>query len=288
MRKWLSLLLLTGLITFVHPVEASSSTTDQVNKLKRMTIDGYTMQAHLVIQLNSSKMREVVSLFQRENEYYSNDYLVLVHEWKGGKWQQVYKREMLERGYMQFVTSGKMGASEKVVVGAFEGSGNYMDAFVIGSPDGKKIQTMHQRGGYFYGNATIVNGTLYYMNSSVTIQKYKVQNGKVVSAGKPNGRDDRLVAGNPKVWFGLTARGETTDYVGKRVVTVKVGDRIGIGRYGVSDTRGYAYRMYTTSGGSLEWDFKRPALIAKRKGTDIIQFEPEPYAEPIELKIIVK
>lgn len=288
MKKWLSILLLIGLIASNNPVEASSSTSDQVNKLKRMTIDGHTMQAHLVTQMNSSKMREIVSLFQREGEYYSNDYLVLVHEWKSGKWQQVYKREIPNRAYMQFVTSGKMGASEKVVVGAYEGSGNFMDAFVIGSPDGKKIQTMQQRGGYFYGNATIVNGTLYYMNSSVTIHKYKVQNGKVVSAGKPNGRDDRLVAGNPKMWLGLVARGETTDYVGKRVITVKVGDRIGIGRYGVSDTRGYAYRMYTTSGDSLEWDFKRPAFVAKRKGTDMIQFEPEPYADPIELKIIVK
>lgn len=287
MKKWLGLLLVVFLFTWSPSVDASASTADQVKKLQRTTIEGHKMEDHRVLQLNSSAMREIVSLYKKEGEYI-NDYMILVHEWKGGKWQITYKRKMPQRMYMKFITSGKMGASEKVVLGTYEGSSNAFDAIVIGSPDGKKIQTMQQKGTYFYGNATILNGVLYYMNSSVTIDKYKVEKGKVVSAGKPNGRDDRLVANNPKVWLGLVAQGGTTDYVGKRVMTVKVGERIGIGRYGVSDTRGYAYRFYTTSGDALEWDFKRPALVAKRKGTQVIQFEPEPYANPIELKIVVK
>lgn len=38
MKKWLSILFLIGLISSNNPVEASSSTSDQVNKLKRLTI----------------------------------------------------------------------------------------------------------------------------------------------------------------------------------------------------------------------------------------------------------
>ncbi|MCC9622039.1 hypothetical protein LPB41_10080 [Thalassospira sp. MA62] len=69
----------------------------------------------------------------------------------------------------------------------------------------------------------------------------------------------------------------------------KVGDRIGIGRYGVSDTRGYSYRLMSYDGSSvLSYDTVRPGMTAVKKGAAVLSLEPEAYGDAVEIKVIVR
>lgn len=289
MNNRLKVFILCVVLIFVAvPTEAAQSTDQFVKELKKSNLNGYTYDDHQLIQLNSSKPLEVVSIFKKEEAYW-NDYMVLVHELKNGKWKQSYRRSFEDRSNLMFISKGRMGASDKIVVGTYEGSGSFLEAFLIGSPNGRDIKLMHQKSELYKGDALIIDGVLFYTNGSIVQQKYRVQNGKVVSAGRATGRDDRFIAGNPKIWLGLKHSGKNAVYVGKTTLYVKVGDRIGIGRHGLNDSRGYAYRVMSYDGGTtLDYDLNRPALVAKKRGTSVLSLEPEAYGDAVEITVIVR
>ncbi len=269
------------------PAEAAQSTDEFVKQLQRSYVNGYTYDDHMLIQLNTSKPLEVVSIFKREEDYW-NDYMIYVHELHQGEWKQSYQRSIEDRSNLMFVTKGRMGATDKVVLGSFEGSGGFMDAFLIGSPNGRDIRLMQQKTGLFQGGAIILDGTLFYSSAGIAHQKYRVTNGKVVSNGRTAGRDDRFISGNPNIWIGLTKSGSRSVYTGKKTIYAKVGDRIGIGRQGLSDSRGYGYRLMSYGSFMLDDNPNRYGFIAKRKGTTVFSLEPEAYGDAVEIKIIVR
>lgn len=282
--------LLIGSVLFFQPAatEAALSTEDFVAQLQDSWFNGYTYDDHQLIQLNTSRPLEVVSIFKRENDFWY-DYMIYVHELKNGEWKLSYRRPVEERSNLMFITKGRMGATDKVVIGSYEGSGGFLESYLIGSANGRDIKLMQQKSGLFQGNALILDGVLFYANSSIVSQKYRVQNGKIVSAGRASGRDDRFISKNPKIWLGLKKSGNRTVYVGKKTVYAKVGDRIGIGRYGVSDTREYAYRLMTYDGSQvLTYDLERPGIKVVKKGTSVLSLEPDAYGEAVEIKVVVR
>lgn len=282
--------LVFGSLLLIHPSvsKAAQSTENFVEELQYSWFNGYTYDDHRLIQLNTSRPLEVVSIFKRENEY-GYDYMIYVHELKNGEWKVSYRRPVEYMTNLSFITKGRMGATDKVLIGSYEGSGNFLDAYLIGSPNGRDIKLMQHKSSVFQGGAWIIDGVLFYGSGSIVSQKYRVQNGKVVSAGRASGRDDRLISKNPKIWLGLKMSGNRAVYAGKKTVYAKVGDRIGIGRYGVSDTRGYSYRLMSYDGSSvLSYDTVRPGMTAVKKGTAVLSLEPDAYGDAVEIKVIVR
>lgn len=215
--------------------------------------------------------------------------MIYVHELKNGEWKVSYRRPVEYMTNLSFIAKGRMGATDKVLIGSYEGSGNFLDAYLIGSPNGRDIKLMQHKSSVFQGGAWIIDGVLFYGSGSIVSQKYRVQNGKVVSAGRASGRDDRLISKNPKIWLGLKMSGNRAVYAGRKTVYAKVRDRIGVGRYGVSDTRGYSYRLMSYDGSPvLSYDTVRPGMTAVKKGTAVLLLEPEAYGNAVEIKIIVR
>lgn len=288
--KPLLMTLVIGSLLFFSPniTEAAISTDEFVDRLQQSSFDGYTYDDHQLIQLNTSRPLEVVSIFKRENEFWY-DYMIYVHELKNGEWKLSYRRPVDDLSNLTFITKGRMGATDKVVIGSYEGSGGFLTSYLIGSPNGRDIKMMHQKNALFQGGAWILDGVLFYGNGSIVEQKYRVQKGKVVSAGRGTGRDDRFISKNPKIWLGLKRSGTRAVYVGKQTIYAKVGDRIGIGRYGVSDSRGYAYRLLSDGASdSLEFDWDRPGMKAVKKGTTTLWLEPDAYGDSIEINVVVR
>lgn len=289
MKKTLVALMMGSILLFQpNATQAAQSTEDFVEELQYSWFDGYTYDAHQLIQLNTSRPLEVVSIFKRESDY-ANDYMIYVHELKNGKWKLSYRRPVEYMSNLMFLTKGRMGATDKVVIGSYEGTGGYLDSYLIGSPNGRDIKLMHQNGGLFQGTVLIKDGVLFYANSSIVEKKYRVQNGKLISAGRTSGRDDRFISNNPNIWLGLKKSGDRTIYTGKKTLYAKVGDRIGIGRYGINDTRGYAYRLMSYDGDStLTFDETYPILKVVKKGTSVLTLEPDAYGDSVEIKIVVR
>lgn len=282
--------LLIGCILLFQPnaTQAAQSTEDFIEQLQYSWFGDYIYDDHQLIQLNTSRPLEVVSIFKRENEY-GYDYMIYVHELKNGEWKVSYRRPVEYMSNLTFITKGRMGATDKVLIGNYEGSGNFLDAYLIGSPNGRDIKLMQHKSSLFQGGAWIIDGVLFYGSGSIVSQKYRVQNGKVVSAGRASGRDDRFISKNPKIWLGLKKSGSRTVYAGKKTVYAKVGDRIGVGRYGVSDTRGYSYRLMTYDGSTaLVYDRVRPGMRAVKKGTAVLSLEPDAYGDAVEIKVVVR
>lgn len=258
------------------PAEAASHTETLLQQLQKSTQDGYRYHSHEIAQMNQSKMKEVVVLFNRDTETnMADDYLIKAYEWKNGKWNVIYKREYLEVMKMKFLTSGKLGGYDKVVLGKYHGidTENIMAPITIGSPDGNKIRLLASSPVDYFGNAIIKNDTLYVMRRSIVMHQLKMKNGKLVRVGDGTGKDDRYVAGNPKYWVGVKGQ----QLLGPTKITMKVGEKIGVGRYDASVKGDYLYTPYAflKNNAVIEWDERRLGFIAKQKGTATIELDAE-------------
>lgn len=274
MKKWLFAIILFTIMAGT-PVEAASHTETLIQELQKTTQDGYRYHSHEIAQMNQSKMEEVVVLFNRDTKTnMADDYFVKVYEWKNEKWNVVYKREYLEVMRMKFLTSGKLGGHEKVVLGKFHGiETEIMAPITIGSADGKQIRLLGSSPADYFGNAIIKNDTLYVMRHSIVMHQLKMKNGKLVRVGGGTGKDDRDVADNPKYWVGLKGR----QLLGPTKITMKVGEKIGVGRYDASVKGNYFYSPYAfqEKDAVIEWDERRLGFIAKQKGMATIELSAQ-------------
>ena len=85
MKKWLFVIFLFTIMAG-SPAEAASHTETLIQRLQKTTQDGYRYHSHEIAQMNQSKMKEVVVLFNRDTETnMADDYLIKVYEWKNGK-----------------------------------------------------------------------------------------------------------------------------------------------------------------------------------------------------------
>lgn len=270
------------------PVDASSSTDKKVSQLKKESIQGHTYLMHQTLQMNQSSSKEIVSIFKKKRDSFFNDYIIRIHEQKNGKWTDSYKKTIKEQHDVKFITTGLLGKYDHAVVGYKSGSRNVLSAYLIGSTDGKTLKTVQTKDGLLMGNAKIAKGNLYYLNRSITLSKYTYKKNKLVSAGKPNGQDDRIAAEQPKVWLGLEQQSGKTRFVGKRSYTVHVGDRIGIGRNLLTDTNDYEYSLHLKGHYTMDWDFSRVSLLTKQPGTTYLVLSPSLGAKSVDIEIIVK
>ena len=296
MKKWMAAFVLF-LMMAVVPVEAASHTETLIQQLQTTSENGYKVHSYELAQMNKSKMREVVVLFNRDTfTNMADDYLIKVYEWNNGKWNVVYKREYLEVMNMKFLTVGKLGGYDKVVFGQYHGldTENVMSPIIIGSPDGQKIRLLGDSPSNFFGNATIKNDTLYIMRRSIVTHQLKMKSGKLVRVGTGTGKDDRYVAGNPKHWIGVKGR----QLIGPTTITMKVGEKIGVGRYDASVDGDYLYSPYAfiEKNPVIEWDDRRLGFIAKQKGVTTIKLSarvryegPKVYsAGRLDIQVIVE
>ncbi len=301
MRK--SLINLVVFSLFTVPVSAATSNNSietKIKELKNESFDGYKYLTHQTLQMNESSSKEIISIFKKKipgTNDYLNDYVIRIHEMKSGKWTNSYKKVLKEQHDLKIITKGQLGKYNHVVVGSKIGSRNILSTHLIGSLDGKTLNTIQTKENIMMGNAKIIKNNLYYMNRSITLSKYTYKKNKLVSSGKTNGRDDRIVAEQPKVWLGLKQKNhsDVVQVIGNKTYTVKVGDRIGIGRYLLEDTKSYEYSLHAYDDSKksknttrVYWDFSKSSLVTKKSGTAYLTLSPSLYVEPVQIKIIIK
>lgn len=284
--KRIGLILLASTLSTV-PVDASS-TDKKIEQLKKESIQGHTYLMYRTLQMNQSSSKEIVSIFKKKRDSFFNDYIIRVHELKNGKWKDSYKKVIKEQYDVKFITAGHIGKYEHTVVGYKSGSRNFLNSYLIGSPDGETLKTIQTKEELLMGNAKIAKGSLYYLNRSITLSKYSYKKNKLVSTGQPTGQDDRIVAEQPEVWLGLEQLSGRAKYIGKHTYTVHVGDRIGIGRNQLTDAKDYEYSLHSKGHYTMDWDYSKVSLLTKKPGTTYLILSPGPGEKEVDIEIIVK